>query len=260
MKEFRRLIIAFLIGGIVSASFVVFDEAAQSQTIVYGLGCIPEEINVTGNITANLPPPPSWDWREYGIMTSVKNQGQCGSCVAIACNGAFEAIIKWKSGETVDLSEAHLFFCSGGKCDEGMKISTALNYLRMYGTPDEGCFPYDGAARGSDLPCSLTCDDWRDRAYRIDGWGVVSGREGIKNALITYGPLVVSYAVYQDFDDYWFNPGKWSNKVYYHYYGYLRGYHAVVLVGYDDSGQYWNMQKQLGDKWWHRRLFQNKVR
>ncbi len=248
MKETQRFMVAMLVGLFVSAAVTVMDFGNSSSPEIseYGLGCILEEINATSNVSFNNLAPPSWDWRDYGIMTSVKNQGACGSCVAFACVGAFEAVIKWKTGATVDLSEAHLFFCGGGDCANGWWVSSALDYLKNYGTPDENCFPYDGAAYGNDLPCSNTCDDWQQRAYKIDNWGTVTGATNIKNALVNYGPLVVTYTVYEDFDDYWANPSAWPNQVYYHYYGAVRGGHAVVLVGYDDAGQYWICKNSWG--------------
>jgi len=72
------------------------------------------------------------------------------------------------------------------------------------------------------------------------------GATNIKNYLVNYGPLVVTYAVYEDFDDYWWNPSAWDNQVYTHSYGALRGYHAVVLVGYDDYGGYWICKNSWG--------------
>lgn len=134
MKELNKFATAIFIGVIISSTIAVLEIYGKEESkFLYGLGCIPEEIEGT-NISFSYLASPSWDWRDHGIMTSVKNQGSCGSCVAFACIGAFEAIIKWKTGQTVDLSEAHLFFCGGGTCDKGMYVSSALNYLKNYGT------------------------------------------------------------------------------------------------------------------------------
>ncbi len=188
MRDAYKLVVSLIIGMLISTSMAVLNIYGEDEEVfLYGLGCIPEELgNSTANLSVNFMAPPSWDWRTYGIMTPVKNQGACGACVAFACNGAFEAIIKWKTGVTVDLSEAHLFFCSGGTCDEGMYVSTALNYMQTNGVADEDCFPYDGALYGTDLGCN-PCSDWQQRAYKIDGWDWVSGATNIKNALVIMG-------------------------------------------------------------------------
>lgn len=244
MAEEKRLIIALIASIALTTGIEAFPKE-ETNTFEYGLGCILEEINATSNITLNIVTPPTWDWRDYGIMTSVKSQGACGSCVAFACVGAFEALIKWKTGAEVDLSEAHLFFCGGGDCDYGWYVSAALNFMESVGVCDEDCFPYDGAYYGNDLPCS-PCDDWRERAYKIEDWGAVTGIKSIKEALITYGPLIVTFIVYSDFITYWNNPYAWENAVYRHESGTRLGGHAVVLVGYDDRQQCWICKNSWG--------------
>ena len=244
------LLVGFLVSGIV---FSVQEHDAKNVDVIpvklKGLGYIREDIPLTATVSMLGVPPPSWDWRNVNgtdYMTPVKDQGQCGSCVAFATLGAFEAVIKIKEGITTDLSEAHLFFCGGGECDVGWYIPPALDYLKINGTPDEDCFPYDGAYYGTDLSCGDTCDDWQQRAWKINDWGYITGTTNIKSYLIEYGPLVVTYTVYTDFDDYWANPDAWPDQVYYHYYGTERGGHAVVLVGYDDEGQYWICKNSWG--------------
>ncbi|RLF33847.1 MAG: hypothetical protein DRN07_01415, partial [Thermoplasmata archaeon] len=236
---------AFLAASVVSA---IQEHNAQNVTPseLKGLGCLPEKITPKATtVTFSERAPSLWDWRNVGgtnYMTSVKDQGSCGSCVAFGTIGAFEAVIKIEGGPTTDLSEAHLFFCGGGTCADGWYISSALDYLKDYGTPDETCFPY----HDYDMPCGDTCSDWQDRAWKIKEWQWVTGRENIKNALVTYGPLVTAFDVYTDFDDYWSNPHSWPDDVYYHYYGFERGGHSVTLVGYNDNDQYWICKNSWG--------------
>ena len=247
MNENHKLMIAIIAGVMVSSGMAIFGigEERNYSIPVHPLGCIPENITPTDNHSIGFTAPPSWDWKSKGIMTSVKNQGNCGSCVAFACNGAFEAIIKWKIGQSVDLSEAQVFFCTGSSCDSGMYVSTALNYMKNSGVADENCFPYGDAFHGANLPCS-PCDDWQQRAYHVNTWGTVTGTSNIKEYLVNYGPLIVTYEVYTDFDEYWYNPSAWENEVYVHTHGTSRGYHAVVLVGYNDDGGYWICKNSWG--------------
>ncbi len=71
--------------------------------------------------------PASLDWHALGRVTSVKNQGQCGSCWAFATVAAIESLylIASNGNLTLDLSEQALVDCdkTQGACDGGWPFS-----------------------------------------------------------------------------------------------------------------------------------------
>merc|ERR1712180_363445 len=68
--------------------------------------------------------PNELDHRNSGLVTGVKNQGQCGSCWAFSATGALEGC--WKKnhgGSLLSLSEQQLVDCGPGSCQGGMMDS-----------------------------------------------------------------------------------------------------------------------------------------
>ena len=194
------------------------------------------------------PPPPSFDWRNYNgqnWMTSVKNQGGCGSCWAFSAVGIVEPVYNiFTNNPNLDLNLAEQYLVSDcynepggyGNCRGGDPAS-ALCYIRDQGITDEDCFPYIA----SNCPCSNRCSDWSSRLTKIDETGDVPSAM-IKQQLIEKGPLSVAMGIGSDFGGYWDNGIYRCNND-------NDANHAVVIAGYNDAGGYWIVKNSWGASW-----------
>ena len=98
--------------------------------------------------------PSTFDWRERGAVTNVKNQGACGSCWTFSATGAVEGANYLKTGELVSLSEQQLVDCdhtcdpsAPRNCDYGCNGGLPLNamrYVQKHGLDTESAYPYKG--------------------------------------------------------------------------------------------------------------------
>ncbi|MBN2055262.1 hypothetical protein JW905_10090 [bacterium] len=183
------------------------------------------------------------DWRFMGgadWTTPIRDQAQCGSCTAFATVGVLESLMNIHYGNPaldLDLSEEHLFMCSGGTCTTGNTIQSPAMYTVNSGVPDEACFPYTA----SDQPCSNSCPDWSDRAYKAVSWQQLSGDEGIKTAL-RVAPVISTFQVYEDFRYY-------MGGVYEYVWGTLQGGHAIAIIGWNDEENSWIVKNSWGTDW-----------
>uniref|UniRef100_A0A0D3HA47 Cathepsin propeptide inhibitor domain-containing protein n=1 Tax=Oryza barthii TaxID=65489 RepID=A0A0D3HA47_9ORYZ len=81
--------------------------------------------------------PSSWDWRDYGAVTPVKDQKNCSCCWAFSVVAAVESINKIKTGELLTLSEQQVLDCSGaGDCKWGYPKS-AFDYAIKTGITED---------------------------------------------------------------------------------------------------------------------------
>jgi len=236
-------------------------KATRSNIPVLGSEPPPEQGPVTGT------PPSSFDWRnqdDQNWMTSVKNQGSCGSCWAFSSVGAVEGAYNVQQGNPdldLDLSEEYLVsdcytIGSYGNCCGGYHVD-ALEFVRDAGIPDESCMPYvdqysctcnSGCDSNctystppacSDATCSDRCADWQARAVTIDTVAPVPSGQ-IKQYLVDKGPLSVAMGVGSSYG------GGFDAQGVYRCTNDYGANHAVVIAGYSDAGGYWIVKNSWG--------------
>lgn len=102
--------------------------------------------------------PSSIDWRSKGAVTSVKDQGQCGSCWTFSATGAVEGAWAISKGQLVDLSEQELVDCATGVsygshgCSGG-QMEGAFKFIIQNGQCSASSYPYT-AKDGNCQKCS----------------------------------------------------------------------------------------------------------
>ncbi len=203
--------------------------------------------------------PSEMDWRTRGIIGPVEDQAWCGSCVSFATTGLAAAMAWLELGvRNLTLSAADQHFCSshGANCG-GWNNADALGQIKSRGVVSENVFPYmtafDNPPKGDpqDVPDHLWLaycrseSNRKERRYRISDYSAwPSNMSGLpfdarKYYLANFGPMVMGFTVYQDFDSY-------GGGVFKHVTGNSRGGHCVLVVGYSDSHQAWICRNSWG--------------
>jgi len=192
--------------------------------------------------------PPFFDWRKFknkNWVTSIKDQGDCGSCWAFASVAGVEAALKISRNQpnfNYDLSEQYLISdccVDCGNC-EGGEPYPSLDLIKNQGIPDEKCFPYLAA----DSACT-TCLDSSKRLFKIANFGsTTDDTMTMKSHLVEKGPLVACFFV----------DGEWYTDKYIYKCGSPpfnpETAHCVLLTGYNDTGQYWLFKNSWGTGNW----------
>ncbi|KAI3832697.1 hypothetical protein MKW98_002243 [Papaver atlanticum] len=96
------------------------------------------------NVTAV---PSTMDWRKKGVVTPVKDQGQCGCCWAFSAVAAMEGITQLATGKLTSLSEQELVDCDTKGEDQGCEgglMDDAFEFIQENrGLATEANYPYN---------------------------------------------------------------------------------------------------------------------
>jgi len=201
----------------------------------------------------NVDLPASWDWREKGVVSSVKDQGHCGSCWAFASTATLESHLAIATGSLEVLSPQQLVSCAPnplhcggtGGCF-GSVPQVAFEYVQLFGMTTEWMYPYT-SYYGEASAC-VSNQTLAKPVLQISGYQKLppNDYEAVMRALVEVGPLAVNVQA-----------DTWSD---YHG-GVYDGCsnlsnvaidHVVVLIGYGTDpklGDYWLVRNSWDATW-----------
>lgn len=185
--------------------------------------------------------PDSYDWRDKGAVTPVKNQAQCGSCWAFATVANIEGQNYIANGQLLSLSEQELVDCdtNDNGCNGGLPSNAFKDMISdNMGLELESAYGYTAQDGACQAKKSL------EKVF-LSSWVPVSQSEtDIAAAMMKYGPLAIGInagpmQLYMGgiSDPFFCNPEALDHGV------------TLVAFGKEGSKDFWTIKNSWGAGW-----------
>ena len=192
--------------------------------------------------------PPKVDLRPYA--SPIDDQGNLSSCTGNAIAGAIDLIDRKNQNKPLRVSRLFIYYqerlLEGTiSQDRGAYIRDGIKACYTVGAPLESIWPYN-ISKFATNPSSVAYADAAKR--KVVSYAKCGDFNAVKNALAAGTPIVVGFYVYSSFDTAsvaktGIMPYPNTTKEQ------LLGGHAVCLVGYDDTHNWFIARNSWGPNW-----------
>lgn len=189
-------------------------------------------------------PPESWDWRKHGVVTTVKNQGKCGSCWSFSAAGALEGAWAISTGQLFNFSEQQLMDCSrryGNMACNGGLMDKAFEYAIDNGMCKLEDVPYDAHSEY----CTQTIKNCEKVGHFNNCFKIPANNERLLREAVYRNPVAVSIEAdtktFQFYKSGILDSTNCGTEL----------DHGVLAVGYgeEDGKKYWIVKNSWGSEW-----------
>lgn len=177
------------------------------------------------------------DHRKY--LDDVRSQYKRQTCVGFATSAMIETHINKNTGKINSYMSPEFIYDNRTNVEqECMYLRDAMNILLNLGICTEEACPYqktNNKLRGPNQNAIMQA-----KQFRIDSYASIKTIDEMKHAIYTEGSCIVALPFYNNSSTFWKPKGPTEN---------MRGGHAVLFCGYDDTSRHFILRNSWGDLW-----------